>query len=491
MKHDKPNIILVMCDDLGYGDTGFNGNDVIKTPYLDELRSEGAHMSRFFAGAPVCSPTRGTCLTGRHHYRYGVTTANAGKLPTQEITLPQVCKESGYRTGHFGKWHLGTLTTNIQDGRRGRLGNTEEYSPPWIHDFDVCFSTENMVPTWNPMIAPDGLGPSDSKIAAPGEPFGTAYWNQYGEIVEENLKGDDSRIIVDRVEPFIRDSVANSSPFLAVVWFHAPHQPVVAGKKYRKMYSTYSLDEQHYYGCVTAMDEQIGRINQLIKDLKVEENTMIWFCSDNGPEGSEYLSDNGRSRGSTGGLRGRKGSLYNGGTGVPALVKWPKFVEAGCEYVTPCSTLDFFPTIVNVLQYEMPDTRPIDGVNLMPLIRGETEKRTKAIPYRFRATQRRMSGAPTYALIEENYKLLTNLSDPAEDFMFDLDGDMEETTNIIGEHKNRALNMRNQLITFIKSCSESHGGADYPEPYQPINEFEGIFETWKDEDIGQKIYRLS
>ena len=113
-----PNILLLMCDDLGYGDTGFNGNDIIQTPSLDKLRSEGAHLTRFFAGAPVCSPTRGTCLTGRHQYRYGITTANDGKLPTQEVTLSKICKESGYRTGHFGKWHLGTLTTTSQDGRR-------------------------------------------------------------------------------------------------------------------------------------------------------------------------------------------------------------------------------------------------------------------------------------------------------------------------------------------------------------------------------------
>ena len=495
MVESTPNILLLMCDDLGYGDTGFNGNDIIQTPSLDKLRSEGAHLTRFFAGAPVCSPTRGTCLTGRHHYRYGITTANDGKLPTQEVTLSKICKESGYRTGHFGKWHLGTLTTTSQDGRRAGPENTKEYSPPWIHDFDVCFSTESMVPTWDPMISPDGLGPNDPNYGTPGESFGTSYWNQNGERVEDNLQGDDSRIIVDRVEPFIRDCVENSTPFLSVVWFHAPHRPVVAGEKYRKKYSNYHSEEQHYYGCVTAMDEQVGRINQLIKDLGVEDDTIIWFCSDNGPEGSEALFNNGRSRGSTGGLRGRKGSLYNGGTGVPALVKWPGLVAPGTEYQTPCSTLDYFPTIADLLQYEMPDDRPIDGISLIPIIKRETKNRNKAIPYRFRATRERMAGAPTYALIAGKYKLLTNLADTSEDVMFDLYEDMEEENDVIGQNVDRANRMREQLIKFIESCRESHSGADYSEPYQPINEFEGISETWRDaafsfnNDNSSRFYR--
>ena len=106
----RPNIILVMCDDLGYGDVGFNGNDIIKTPHLDALAGDGIRFARFMAGGPVCSPARGTCLTGRHYIRYGINHANEGSLPPQEITLTDVVKPRGYRTGHFGKWHLGTLS---------------------------------------------------------------------------------------------------------------------------------------------------------------------------------------------------------------------------------------------------------------------------------------------------------------------------------------------------------------------------------------------
>jgi len=162
------------------------------------------------------------------------------------------------------------------------------------------------------MVTPDEKGPNGYRWGQPGTPFGTYYWDEAGNRVDQNLGGDNSRVIVDRVEPYIRDCTRKQIPFLAVVWFHTPHAPVVAGPEYRAMYSAFSEEEQHYYGCITAMDEQVGRLNRLVKELGVEQDTMIWFCSDNGPEGGEELSRNGRSRGTTGGLRGRKRSLFRG-----------------------------------------------------------------------------------------------------------------------------------------------------------------------------------
>lgn len=476
---EDPNVILIMCDDLGYGDTGFNGNRVIRTPCLDAMRAEGARFSRFFAGGPVCSPTRGTCLTGRHYSRYGVTHANEGRLPTEEITLAQVCRGHGYRTGHFGKWHLGTLTTTVRDSNRGGPDHPLEFSPPWLHGFDTCFSSEAKVPTWDPMVTPDEQGPDGYRWGRPGTPFGTYYWNERGEQVQDNLEGDDSRVIMDRVEPFIRDSVEKKRPFLAVVWFHTPHTPVVAGPEYQAMYPAYSEEEKHYFGCTTAMDHQVGRLNQLVKALGIDENTMIWFCSDNGPSGGDDPSLNGRRRGTTGGLRGRKCSLFNGGVGVPALLKWPNHVQAGAEYTMPCSTLDYFPTLLDLLQHPMPDDRPIDGVSLLPLIEGEMQVRPRPIPYRFLESKTTMFGAPTLALVEGRFKFLTNLSeDQTEDMLFDLDADMEEATNLIGSDPGRARRMRRWLGEFIASCRRSHCGADYPLPYEPINVFQEVSGTW-------------
>ncbi len=240
----------------------------------------------------------------------------------------QLLQRNGYRTGYFGKWHLGTLTTEIRESNRGGPERANVFCPPWHHNFDVCFSAEAKVPTWDPMVTPDEKRNGDYLWGEPGTPFGTHYWNESSEIVTDNLEGDDSRVIMDRAEPFIRESVHKDMPFLSVVWFHTPHTPVVAGPEYRAMYSDYSEEEQHYYGCITAMDEQVGRLNALLEELGVAEDTMVWFCSDNGPEGSDTLQDNGRNRGSTGGLRGRKRSLFNGGVAVPSLVKWPGRVAA-------------------------------------------------------------------------------------------------------------------------------------------------------------------
>ncbi len=469
-----------MCDDLGYGDTGFNGNEIIRTPCLNAMRSEGARFTRFFAGGPVCSPTRGTCLTGRHYSRYGVTHANQGRLPVNEISLASVCKSSGYRTGHFGKWHLGTMTTTVRDSIRGGPDHREELSPPWLHGFDVCFSTEAKVPTWDPMMTPHEMGRNGYRWGEPATPFGTHYWDQDGCIVRDNLGGDDSRVIIDRAIPFIEECAGRHLPFLAVIWFHTPHTPVVAGPEYRAMYSEFSEDEQHYYGCITAMDEQVGRLNGTLKELGIDKDTMVWFCSDNGPEGGEDLSINGRNRGTTGGLRGRKRSLFNGGIGVPALLKWLKIVAPKTEYEMPCSTLDYFPTIVELLGYNMPDDRPIDGISLMPLIEGRSLERPCPIPYRFLESEAAMFGAPTLALVDGRFKFLTNLStDGHEDMLFDLDADIAETTNIVAQKSDRARDMRKKLSRFVESCRRSHEGQDYPDPYSPINKFQEITGIWK------------
>ena len=478
---EKTNIILIMCDDLGYGDTGFSGNEVIRTPHLDTMRSEGARFTRFYAGGPVCSPTRGTCLTGRHYSRYGVTHANEGRLPTEEITLARVCRENGYRTGHFGKWHLGTMSTTVTEGNRGGPEHSDECSPPWLHGFDVCFSSEAKVPTWDPMLTPDEKRADGGyRWGEPGSPFGTHYWNQEGEIVTDNLEGDDSRVIMDRAVPFVKECVGSGRPFLSVIWFHTPHTPVVAGPEYRAMYSEFGEDEQHYYGCVTAMDEQVGRLNRLIEELGVGDETMIWFCSDNGPEGGVDLSRNGRNRGVTGGLRGRKRSLFNGGIGVPALLKWPRLVEPGSGFTMPCSTLDYFPTVTELLGYTMPDNRPIDGISLLPLLRGEARVRPKPIPYRFLERRDAMFGSPTLAMIDNGYKFLTNLSaDASEDMLFDVDDDVSETADLVRSQPDRAKKMREELAGFIASCKRSHEGADYPTPYAPINGFQDITGTWK------------
>ena len=270
-----------MTDDQGWGDTGYNGHPVLKTPNLDAMARDGIRFDRFYAGAPVCSPTRGSAITGRHPYRYGIFYANVGHMKPEEVTLAEALKPLGYMTGHFGKWHLGTLTKTERDSNRGGPRGAAHYSPPWENGFDVCFSTEAKVPTWNPMVTPPGAG----KRRAEGRPYGTAYWIGPGKKATKDLEGDDSRIIMDRVVPFIEKATAEGRPFLAVIWFHSPHRPVVAGPEYKRLYADRPKAEQNYYGCLTAMDEQVGRLRKTLARCGAAENTMLWFCSDNGPEG--------------------------------------------------------------------------------------------------------------------------------------------------------------------------------------------------------------
>lgn len=443
----KPNIILLMADDQGWGDTGYNGHPYLKTPNLDYMAAHGVRFNRFYAGAPVCSPTRGSCLTGRHPFRYGIYTANAGHMKPEEVTLAEVLKESGYTTGHFGKWHLGTLTKTVVDANRGGPRGAEHYSPPWQNGFDVCFSTESKVPTWDPMVTP-GHDSGDIGKRTPGEHFGTYYWTGPGKQETENLDGDDSRIIMERAIPFVERAAEKEQPFFAVIWFHAPHLPVLAGEKYRALYKDFSIDEQHFYGCITALDEQVGRLLSELKALGIAENTMIWYASDNGPEGKKR---EGKTQGRTGGLRGRKRDLFEGGIRVPGILYWPGKVHPKVVDV-PCSTLDYYPTVLAALGITVKgQVRPIDGMNIWPIINGKRKLRGHPIGF---------ESAKQLALIDDRFKIVS--VDNGESYMmFDILADPGETNDILSQNPELAAYYINMLNEWRESCRKSDSGGDY------------------------------
>lgn len=435
-----PNIILMMADDLGYGDTGFNGNEIIMTPHLDKMAEEGVKLTHFYAGGPVCSPTRGTCLTGRHYFRYGIWSANVGHLPKQEITLARMLKEKGYTTGHFGKWHLGTL--NPTSSPKGEKRKPElNFAPPWERDYDRSFVVESSVATWNPGSNKNPF--YDDGVPLPGD--------------DESLLGGAARVIVDRAIPFMKEAVDQDRPFLAVIWFNAPHEPIKAGPEYLKMYEGHG-EAAHYYGCITEMDEQVGRVRESLREWGIAEDTLIFFCSDNGPEGKTIK---GKKAGTTAGLRGRKRSLYDGGVRVPAVVEWPGKLEGGETVEVPLSTLDYFPTIQSLVQYAMPDSRPIDGQDIMPILAGKTDKRSKAIPFRAKA------GA---TLVKDHFKLILQKGE-----LYDLSTDWGEENNIAREHPERVESMQKELLKLLESMKESHAGADYNDPeFAPIDNWQGL-----------------
>ncbi len=445
----RPNIVLMMADDLGWGDTGYNGHPTIQTPHLDEMSREGLRMNRFYAASPVCSPTRGSCLTGRHALRYGIRTANDGTLKDQEICLAELLSDRGYATGHFGKWHLGTLTTTSTDSNRGRPGNVADFAPPWRHGFQTCFSTEALMPTW----------------WETGEysRHTSRYWTGPDTSADPTtIHGDDSRVLMDRATAFVESSVHQSRPFFAVVWFHAPHQPVVGGPDDRARYSNSTDDQQHYFAAVTALDEQVGRLRKTLKTLGVEKNTMVWFCSDNGPEGNPGPQK--RSQGTAAIFRGRKRSLYEGGIRVPGLLVWPDRIPAPRETSVPCVTSDYFPTVLEALGIPLPDKRPYDGISLMPLINGQTEQRKRPIAFQFE-TQSALSG--------DRFKLVHNLeprrlasdngTTPTTEWeLYDLIEDPRETKNLAMERPDVVKEMQSALLEWQTSCKASNAGNDYP-----------------------------
>jgi len=426
----KPNIILCMTDDQGWGDTGYNGHPVLKTPNLDRMAAEGIRFDRFYSAAPVCSPTRGSCLTGRHPYRYGVFFANEGHMKQEEITLAEVVRSQGYATGHFGKWHLGTLTQSVKDGRRGGRQN-QHYSPPWENGFEVCFSTEQAVPTWDPMK---------------DQPIETRYWTADGKCATENLDGDDSRVIMDRVIPFIQDAVKKGKHFLAVVWLHSPHEKVRGGGKYLEMYKDQPEKKRHYYACITAADEQIGRLRNELRAAGIEGDTMLWFWSDNGPEHET-------GPGPAGPLRGRKRSLYEGGVRVPGLLVWPERIRTACVATMPCSTSDYFPTVLDVLGYRLPESenRPYDGVSLLPLIEGKMTVRPRPLAF---------ESGNQVSLIDNRYKMYS--VDGGKTFaLYDLLEDASEQADLSSKQPDVLKSMRKALDAWRASCKASLKGDDY------------------------------
>ncbi|VGO19636.1 sulfatase family protein [Pontiella sulfatireligans] len=432
---EKPNIILMMADDLGYGDTGFNGNQIIKTPHLDKMAEAGVKLTHFYAGGPVCSPTRGTCLTGRHYYRYGIFSANIGHLPKQEITLARMLKEKGYTTGHFGKWHIGTLskTHSTKGEKRNPAAN---FAPPWERDYDRSFVVESSVVTWDPGSKKNPF--YDDGVPLPAD--------------DESLKGGAARVVVDRAIPFMEQAVNSGTPFLSVIWFNAPHEPIKAGPDYLKMYEGHG-EAAHYYGCITELDEQVGRVRTKLREWGVAENTLVFFCSDNGPEGK---AAKGKKAGTTSGLRGRKRSLYDGGVRVPALAEWPGKLAAGSTVKTSLSTLDYFPTVAELVGYAMPDDRAIDGQDLLPIITGKTAKREKAIPFRAK-------GGAT--LVKDHYKLVLPKGE-----LYDLAKDWSEETNVASAHPERVETMTKELMDYLKAMQKSHAGEDYDDPsYKPVD----------------------
>ncbi len=447
----RPNVILIMADDLGYGDLASYGNSVVKTPSLDQLAQEGLQFSRFYAAAPVCSPTRASCLTGRHPYRTGVPWASNGHIKPSEITIAEALRAENYATGHFGKWHIGSLSKTVKQSYFDGPVDPNQYAPPWENGYDVSFVTESMMPTYNPYYMVGGdYGTEDYKMIqdakvtlgqrSGGFRWRDFYWTGEGQIVDEWLEGDDSKIIMDRAIDFIDDSRIKKQSFLSVIWFHTPHTPVVASPEHRALYSHLSMEEQHWFGAISAMDEQIGRLNDYLKANNLHKNTILWFCSDNGPS---YIHD----LNSTGGLRDKKATLYEGGIRVPSILVWPDKIKPG-KTSQLAFTSDFYPSLLWATGSQLPKNQPIlDGINILEALATNKHQPRSLMfisptPARIKSTA---SDNEQFAVIEDQYKLIS--TDNGNNYqLYDLHSTQHEFNDISELHLNLVTSLKKKLL---------------------------------------------
>ncbi len=326
----RPNIILCMADDQGWGDMAYNGHPVLQTPNFDAMSREGLLFDHFYAGDPVCSPTRGSVLTGRNPNRFGCFSWGRTLRP-QEHTIAEMLQEAGYVTGHFGKWHLGSV-------RQGSPVN------PGASGFDEWLSAPNFFDN-NPILSREGIA--------------------------EQMQGESSMVTVDAALDFIRKYEGSDKPYFAVIWFGSPHSPHEAIQQDRTLYGDQPQNLQHFYGEITGMDRAFGKLRSELAKMDSHNNTLLWYSSDNGglPE-----------VGATGG-RGHKAQIYEGGLRIPAIIQWPDRIPEPRSTQVPAFTSDIFPTVMDIVGIDSDPDHPLDGESLLPLIDNEMKDRNKAMGF--------------------------------------------------------------------------------------------------------------
>ena len=410
---ESPNIILIMTDDQGWGQASYYDHPVLETPNLDAMAENGLRFDRFYAAAPVCSPTRASILTGRTNDRTGVMD-HGYALRKQEKTIAVALQKVGYATGHFGKWHLNGLR-----GPGVPVLKDDSHSPGKF-GFDHWLSVTNFFDI-DPLMSENG-----SFI---------------------DLKGNSSEVIVKKALEFIKEKTIQHLPFFVVIWDGSPHDPFLASEMDINNFKDLDQQSQQHYGELVAFDRSLGVLRKTLKDLGLEKNTILWYCSDNG--GLKDISPP-----SVGGLRGYKTTIWEGGLRVPAIIEWPKMIKPKVTNY-PASTMDIFPTIADILN--LPDTdllKPVDGITLKPIFKNDLRKRNKRIPFRYKDQG---------ALIDNNFKLVATSIDKEKFELYDLNKDFSESIDLSSQNPLIFNQMKTDFLKWNKSIDSSQAGMDYPE----------------------------
>jgi arylsulfatase A len=454
----RPNIVVIICDDLGYGDLGVHGHPIIRTDNIDRLAKTGIRFSNFYSAAPVCSPSRVGLMTGRSPNRAGVfdwipeskgpktDARDLVHMRRSEITLPQLLQKAGYATCMAGKWHCNSQF------------NSPDQPQPNDAGFDHWLATQN------------NAGPSHEdprNYVRNGKPVG-------------ELKGFSCQIVVDEATQWLeqKQSTAPDQPFFLYLAFHEPHEPVASPQELVQQYLPQSMneDQAQYFANVHNMDLAVGRLVATLDKLKLRDNTLIVFSSDNGPETLRRYKAGARSWGRTGILRGMKLHTHDGGFHVAGIMNWPARISPGHVVNAPASSLDLLPTLCDLAGADVPQDRSLDGISLAPLVmEGKMPDRTQPLLWAYynAINEQRvaMRHGPWKVLARLNGGTLPRMenltpeslervqSATLTDFaIYDLSKDPGETQNLAGQN----LPDEPELISLMQSqyrslAADSHG----------------------------------
>jgi arylsulfatase A len=375
-KTTRPNLVIVLCDDLGNGDLGCYGNGVVSTPHLDQFAATGAKFTRCYSAAPNCSPSRTGLMTGRTPYRAGIHNWIPLDSPMHvrrhEIMLSRILKDAGYQTCHFGKWHM-----------NGNLTNKDQPQPD-DHGFDWSFGTQNNA-------LPSHKDPTNFVRN------GTTIGNQQGFAAD---------IVTDEAIRWINEERDNEKPFFMFVAYHEPHEPIASNHKYTKLYKKIGNPSRYdpsvssfqaHHGNLTQMDSAFGRLMLHLDETHLRDNTVVFFTSDNGP-----AITGAHPHGSTGGLRDKKGSVYEGGIRVPGIFHWPAKLTHAQIIDTPISGVDVLPTFCEIAGAKVPAAVKLDGTSFAPALQGKPLTRINPLYWQFHGAR----GEDQVAIIDGDWKLV-------------------------------------------------------------------------------------
>uniref|UniRef100_UPI00404815E5 sulfatase family protein n=1 Tax=Mariniflexile sp. TaxID=1979402 RepID=UPI00404815E5 len=418
----RPNIVFIFADDWGWGDLSAHGHPYIKTPNIDRLVREGVDIHRFTVASGVCSPSRTAVMTGQFPARHNIdghfawVENNAQRnmpdwLDKETTLLPRLLQQSGYATAHFGKWHL----------------------------------SNNMIP--------------DSPV--PGE-YG---YDEYGAF---NCSGEQMPVHEDvkNTIAFIQKSNEENKPFFINLWMHEPHTPHHVIPKYQWRFPDLAEEDNIYASIISHADDRIGELLDALDRLKLTDNTLVIFSSDNGPARAAYKVkelklmfdsatgagfDTSASKGVTGGRKGYKASLFEGGIGVPFIARWPGKIKAGTiDDTSLISAVDLLPTFCEIAKVNLPESYAPDGISQLSTLLGqEYPLRTKPLFWKYDSSWPAKKNAPdhwvSYAIVDQNWKLVAN-NDLSYFELYDIVEDVYEKNDIKGE----LADISKKLITKIK-----------------------------------------